>query len=141
MKVGVRKPSIKKSIKARTTGKAKRAIKRSVNPLYGKKGVGFAKDPAKSVKNAVYHRTTVGVRDLMETSGPSSTPTLDMSQESIKNNSLVNRISMIFILIVGFIVAALGVLLLFADPSTAIAPLICAAVIFGAYAFFKKKGY
>lgn len=37
----VRKPSIKKSIKARTTGKAKRTIKSSVNQLYGKKGMGW----------------------------------------------------------------------------------------------------
>lgn len=37
MKFGARKPSIKKSISARTTGKAKRAIKKSVIPSYGKK--------------------------------------------------------------------------------------------------------
>ena len=32
MKFGIRKPSIKKSFKARTTGKAKRAIKKSLIP-------------------------------------------------------------------------------------------------------------
>lgn len=37
MKVGMRKPSLKKSIKARTTGAAKRAIKKSVIPGYGNK--------------------------------------------------------------------------------------------------------
>lgn len=47
MKLGMRKPSLKKSLKARTTGKAKRAIKSSVNPVYGKKGTGFAKNPSK----------------------------------------------------------------------------------------------
>lgn len=41
MKFGVRKPSIKKSISARTTGKIKRSIKKSVNPLYGKKEWGL----------------------------------------------------------------------------------------------------
>ena len=41
MKIGVRKPSLKKAIKASTTGKAKRAVKKAVNPLYGKKGVGL----------------------------------------------------------------------------------------------------
>lgn len=51
MKIGMRKPSIKKSISARTTGKAKRAVKKSVNPLYGKKGIGFVKSPSKSIKN------------------------------------------------------------------------------------------
>ena len=64
MKVGIRKPNIKKSIKARTTGKVTRAVKKSVNPVYGKKGVGFVKDPAKSVKNSIYHKTTFGVGDV-----------------------------------------------------------------------------
>lgn len=66
MKIGFRTPNIEKSIKARTTGKIKRKVKSSVNPLYGKKGVGFAKNPEKSVKNAVYHKTTVGVSDVMK---------------------------------------------------------------------------
>ena len=51
MKVGVRKPSIKKSIKARTTGRVKRSIKKSVNPLYGKKGMGLINNPKKAVYN------------------------------------------------------------------------------------------
>ncbi|MBC2681411.1 hypothetical protein GSS87_03195 [Corynebacterium sp. 4HC-13] len=58
MKFGMRKPSLKRSIKARTTGRANLALKRSVDPLYGKKGVGFVKNPKRSVKNAVYERTT-----------------------------------------------------------------------------------
>ena len=67
MKIGVRKPSLKKAIKASTTGKAKRAVKKAVNPLYGKKGVGLAKkNPKRSVKNAVYKKTTVGVKDLLK---------------------------------------------------------------------------
>lgn len=37
MKIGIRTPSMKKMFKARTTGRAKRAIKKAVNPLYGKK--------------------------------------------------------------------------------------------------------
>lgn len=37
MKVGLRTPSPKKSLKARTTGKVKRAAKKAVNPMYGKK--------------------------------------------------------------------------------------------------------
>lgn len=62
MKVGVRKPSIKKSIKARTTGKYKRKLKRMVNPLYGKKGMGWVKNPKKAFKNKVYHKTTISAR-------------------------------------------------------------------------------
>lgn len=61
MKFGARKPSFKKSIKARTTGRINRSVKRAVNPLYGKKGVGFVKDPSRSIKNAVYKRTTFSV--------------------------------------------------------------------------------
>ena len=41
MKIGMRKPSIKKSLKARTTGKWKRQMKRTVNPFYGRKGMGL----------------------------------------------------------------------------------------------------
>ena len=32
MKVGIRTPNLKKSIKARTTGKMKRAVNKSINP-------------------------------------------------------------------------------------------------------------
>ncbi len=66
MKYGVRKPSVKKSISARTTGKVKRQVKSSVNPLYGKKGMGVVNDPKKAAYNAVYDRTTVGVSDLID---------------------------------------------------------------------------
>ena len=66
MKVGMRKPSLKKSFKARTTGKIKRKAKKAVNPLYGKKGVGFAKNPKKSVKNKIYKKTTFGLKDIFK---------------------------------------------------------------------------
>ena len=33
MKIGFRKPSIKRSIKARTTGKLKRQVKKAINPI------------------------------------------------------------------------------------------------------------
>lgn len=39
MKYGMRKPSIKKSIKSKTTGKINRAAKSSINPAYNKKGI------------------------------------------------------------------------------------------------------
>lgn len=44
MKFGMRILSIKKSIKARTTGKAKRAVKKALIPGYGKKGAGWIKN-------------------------------------------------------------------------------------------------
>lgn len=66
MKFGMRKPSIKKSFKARTTGKLKRKVKSSVNPLYGKKGMGWVRDPKKAAYNKVYNKTTFGLRDLLK---------------------------------------------------------------------------
>lgn len=66
MKFGMRKPSIKRSLKARTTGRAKRAVKRATNPVYGKKGVGFLKNPKRSAKNAVYKRTTFSIWDIFK---------------------------------------------------------------------------
>ena len=68
MKMGIRKPSIKKSIKARTTGKLKRTVKKAVNPVYGKKGMGIINDPKKAVYNKVYNKTTIGVSDFIGTS-------------------------------------------------------------------------
>lgn len=66
MKIGMRKPRLKKSLKARTTGKAKRAIKKATNPLYGEKGMGLLKDPERSVKNRVYKRTTFSIWDIFK---------------------------------------------------------------------------
>ena len=65
MKVGYRKPSIKKSVKARTTGKIKRKAKKAINPFYGKKGMGYIKNPKRAIKNKVYHKTTFGTNDII----------------------------------------------------------------------------
>nr|DAP31811.1 MAG TPA: hypothetical protein [Caudoviricetes sp.]DAR69345.1 MAG TPA: hypothetical protein [Caudoviricetes sp.] len=62
MKIGVRKPSLKKSFKAMTTGALKRKIKKAVIPGYGKKGTGILKNPKKAVYNKVYNKTTVNLR-------------------------------------------------------------------------------
>lgn len=70
MKFGIRKPNYKARFKARTTGKLKRKMKKAVNPLYGKKGMGFIKNPKKSIKSSIYHRTTVGVPSLLPESKP-----------------------------------------------------------------------
>lgn len=66
MKVGIRKPSLKKSIKARTTGKAKRAVKKSVIPGYGKKGAGWVKNPKKAAYNKIYKKTSFSIFDLFK---------------------------------------------------------------------------
>lgn len=66
MKFGMRKPSIKRSIKARTTGRLKRSVKKSVIPLYGQKGVGWLKDPKRAAYNKVYKKTTFSFWDLFK---------------------------------------------------------------------------
>ena len=66
MKFGVRKPSLKKSFSARTTGKAKRQLKKAVIPGYGKKGTGWIKNPKKAAYNKVYKKTTVSLWDLFK---------------------------------------------------------------------------
>ena len=64
MRIGMRKPSVKRLIKARTTDRAKRAVKRAVIPGYGRRGMGFVKNPKRAVKGAIYRRTTFSVWDL-----------------------------------------------------------------------------
>ena len=59
MKMGVRKPNLSKSLKARTTSKLKRQVKRAVIPTYGQKGMGLIKDPKRAMYNKVYNKTTV----------------------------------------------------------------------------------
>lgn len=83
MKIGPRKPSIKKSIKARTTGKAKRSIKKATIPGYGKKGTGWIKDPKKAAYNKIYNKTTFGVNPLSSIN--------NSNKENYKTNYDVNN--------------------------------------------------
>lgn len=66
MKFGVRKPSLTKSLKARTTAKYKRKVKKALIPGYGKKGMGWAKNPKKAAYNKVYKKTTFSLWDLFK---------------------------------------------------------------------------
>lgn len=96
MKFGIRKPNYKARFKARTTGKLKREMKKAVNPFYGKKGVGLIKDPSKSVKSAIYHRTTVGVPSLLPKSTPkrkSAEPPKAAQQPTINVNNNANGLA------------------------------------------------
>ena len=115
MKYGVRKPNIKKSIKARTTGKVKRQVKKAVNPLYGKKGMGIVNDPKKAAYNAVYNRTTVGVSDIAKgltaangNPAASSSTNAPQKKEYSANTYSVCGILMI-VLVVGIIAIVFGV--------------------------------
>ena len=64
MKIGMRTPSLSKMLKARTTGRAKRAVTRALIPGYGQKGMGFLKDPERAIKNKIYKKTTFSILDL-----------------------------------------------------------------------------
>lgn len=66
MKFGLRTPSLKKSISARTTGRAKRTIKKALIPGYGKKGMGWLKNHKKAAYNKGYNKTSFSVTDLFK---------------------------------------------------------------------------
>lgn len=66
MKFGIRTPSLKKSLKARTTGKVKRKVKKALLPGYGKKGMGWIKNPKKAAYNKVYNKTSFSLFDLFK---------------------------------------------------------------------------
>lgn len=96
MKIGARKPSIKKRVTARTTGKIVRSAKRSVNPLYGKKGMGYVNNPKKAVYNKVYNKTTFGVDDIFSSS-TSTKQITDCDREA--NNESCNLSGLILTII------------------------------------------
>lgn len=93
MKFGVRKPSVKKSIKARTTGKAKRAVKKALIPGYGKKGTGWIKDPKKAAYNKIYNKTTISIGDLLSNSKSTKKPVKKISSKA-NSDSKYNKESL-----------------------------------------------
>lgn len=136
MKMGIRKPSIKRSIKARTTGKIKRKVKATVNPFYGKKGMGLVNNPKKAIYNKVYNKTTIGINDVIAKTATKSTiksvhnenksttnelytiinsneviiANKKYSSKSIKNFSFIFLILSILLLIVGLLILPIGIL-------------------------------
>ncbi|PRR78044.1 DNA polymerase III subunit epsilon [Clostridium liquoris] len=88
MKVGMRKPSLKKSVKARTIGKAKRSVKKAVIPGYGKKGMGWVKDPKKAAYNKVYNKTTFGVNDIVRVASSNKSTKKQNYKRSNNSNSV-----------------------------------------------------
>jgi len=66
MKFGLRKMTPIKSLKASTTGKIRRSIKSSINPIYCNKGIGFIKNPRKSLRNKIYHKTSFSIKDIFK---------------------------------------------------------------------------
>jgi hypothetical protein len=62
MKFGIRKPSLKKSIAARTS--VKRIVKNSLG-LRAPRGYGWLTNPKKAAYNRVYNRTTISWASLL----------------------------------------------------------------------------
>lgn len=118
MKIGMRKPSLTRSLKARTTSKWKRQAKKAIIPGYGKKGMGWVKNPKKAMYNKVYHKTTFGLSDLFKPSKKRAKNNkqplqYDSSRQHTSNkNKRGSFIFLIVSLILLFIVPPLGVLLL-----------------------------
>ena len=118
MKIGMRKPSLTRSLKARTTSKWKRQAKKAIIPGYGKKGMGWVKNPKKAMYNKVYHKTTFGLSDLFKPSKKRAKNNkqplqYDSSRQHTSNkNKRGSFIFLIVSLILLFIVPPLGLLLL-----------------------------
>lgn len=66
MKHGFRKPSFRKSIAARTVGKAKRQLMKELIPGYGTREMGII-HPIRSAYNKLYHQTIFGINDINNT--------------------------------------------------------------------------
>lgn len=64
MKFGIRRPNLKSRLRARTTGKLKRKVNRSLIPFYGRRGMGWVKNPRKAAYGWAYRRTTASVDDV-----------------------------------------------------------------------------
>jgi len=64
MKIGIRKPSLKKSIAARTS--VKRMVKSSLG-IRAPRGAGWLTNPKKAAYNAAYSRTTFSFWKLLKT--------------------------------------------------------------------------
>lgn len=113
MKYGVRTPNIKKRVKARTTGKIKRKVKKATTPTYGKKGTGIIKDPQKAIYNKVYNKTSVSVDDIFnQRAGHNQTDsyTNPASQNENSSGCLVINVILLLILAV-FIIACIAFIL------------------------------
>lgn len=65
MRFGLRKPSLSRSFSVKTVGRCSRSIRKVVNPIYGKRGVGIRR-PKKKLYNAVYSKTTFSFWDLFK---------------------------------------------------------------------------
>ena len=123
MKIGMRKPSLTRSLKARTTSKWKRQAKKALIPGYGKKGMGWVKNPKKAMYNKVYHKTTFGLSDLFKSSKKRNKKVVNNKQQSIlasnskkqhtsKDYKKTSLVFLVISIILLFLIPPFGVILL-----------------------------
>jgi len=71
MKFGLRTPSLKRRIAARTSWK--RMVRHSMG-LKAPRGMGLLTNPKRALYNKIYHKTTIGIDDLLKGSKQSAKP-------------------------------------------------------------------
>ena len=116
MKIGMRKPSLTRSLKARTTSKWKRQAKKALIPGYGKKGMGWVKNPKKAMYNKIYHKTTFGLSDLFKSSKKRKKKVVTNKQQSILTSNNKKQHTPKEHKEIGLIFMVLGAIFLFLFP-------------------------
>ena len=134
MKIGMRTPSLKRSLKARTTSKWKRQIKEAVIPGYGQKGIGWIKKPKKAMYNKVYRKTTFGLSDIVKSSKEKSSAKVKKKAIRQSKDYTTKDYKQ-----AGIVMIILGLLLMFVIPVLGIFFLILGIISFGVATLFSKK--
>ncbi len=134
MKIGMRTPSLKKSLKARTTSKWKRQIKKAVIPGYGQKGIGWIKNPKKAMYNKVYRKTTFGLSDIIKSSKKKNSAKFKKNAVRQSKDYTAKDYKQADIVMV-----LLGLLLMFMIPFLGIFLLVLGIISFGVATLFSKK--
>ncbi|MCW1029046.1 hypothetical protein [Streptococcus anginosus] len=134
MKIGMRTPSLKRSLKARTTSKWKRQIKKAVIPGYGQKGIGWIKKLKKAMYNKVYRKTTFGLSDIVKSSKEKSSAKVKKKAIRQSKDYTTKDYKQ-----AGIVMIILGLLLMFVIPVLGIFFLILGIISFGVATLFSKK--
>ncbi|WP_431031718.1 TM2 domain-containing protein [Streptococcus anginosus] len=134
MKIGMRTPSLKRSLKARTTSKWKRQMKKAVIPGYGQKGIGWIKNPKKAMYNKVYRKTTFGLSDIIKSSKKKNSAKVKKNAVRQSKDYTAKDYKQ-----AGIVMILLGLLLMFTIPFLGIFLLVLGIISFGVATLFSKK--
>lgn len=134
MKIGMRTSSLKRSLKARTTSKWKRQMKKAVIPGYGQKGIGWIKNPKKAMYNKVYRKTTFGLSDIIKSSKKKNSAKVKKNAVRQSKDYTAKDYKQ-----AGIVMILLGLLLMFTIPFLGIFLLVLGIISFGVATLFSKK--